>query len=124
MFSFVHRYTERVRNVSALMRDQLDSPLDRAVYSIEYVIRHGGAPHLRTAARDLTLIQRGMLDVILVLTLASIALAYVIFLTCRWLAGKVLVKATKGLVFQVPPRSVSSDDHVKTRRKDKKEKIQ
>ena len=40
------------------MRDQGDHPLDRATYWIEYVIRHNGAHHLRTASRKLSLIQK------------------------------------------------------------------
>jgi len=86
----LNRYTEKVRQVSVLMRDQLERPLDRAVYSIEYVIRHGGARHLRTAARDLTLFQRGMLDIILILALAGLILAAVIYWTLRWLVRRLL----------------------------------
>ncbi len=48
------------------MRDQPDHPLDRSTYWIEYVIRHKGAPQLRTASRKLSLSQRGLLDVMFI----------------------------------------------------------
>jgi glucuronosyltransferase len=50
--------------VSALARDQMESPLNRAVYWIEYVIRNQGAPHLRIASRKLSLFQRYLFDVL------------------------------------------------------------
>ncbi|KAI9556582.1 UDP-glycosyltransferase 208A1 [Daphnia sinensis] len=70
------RYSQRVKQVFALMHDQIDNPLDRAIYWIEYVIRHQGAPHLRNASRDLALPQRALLDVLLILSVAMISAAY------------------------------------------------
>ena len=49
---------------SILLRDQLNSPVDRAAYWVEYVIRHKGAPHLRPPAADLNWFQFYLLDVI------------------------------------------------------------
>ncbi len=72
-----------MEQVSELMRDQMNKPLDRAVYWIEYVIRHQGAPHLRTASRKLSLYQRGLLDVTFVVFLFCLLLAYVLYLICR-----------------------------------------
>lgn len=40
-------------------------PLDKAVYWIEYVIRHNGAHHLKTAGNKLNWIQFLSIDVIL-----------------------------------------------------------
>ncbi|KAI9556581.1 UDP-glycosyltransferase 208A1 [Daphnia sinensis] len=77
------RYRQRVKQVSALMHDQIDNPLDRAIYWIEYVIRHQGAPHLRNASRDLALPQRALFDVLLILTVI-IALAAYLFLRVGW----------------------------------------
>jgi hypothetical protein len=58
------------------MKDQIDKPLDRAVYWIEYVIRHEGAAHLRTSARHLTLFQRELFDISLVLIAVLCCLGY------------------------------------------------
>lgn len=46
------------------MHDQPVKPLDLAVYWVEHVIRHKGAPHLRSAGLDLAWYQRELIDVI------------------------------------------------------------
>ncbi|XP_072102783.1 UDP-glucuronosyltransferase 2A2-like [Mobula birostris] len=46
-------YRRHMQRLSALHRDQLQTPLQRAVYWVEFVLRHGGAPHLRPAGLDL-----------------------------------------------------------------------
>ncbi|XP_063232170.1 UDP-glycosyltransferase UGT5-like [Bacillus rossius redtenbacheri] len=57
------RYGESARRVSRAFRDRPMSPADTAVYWTEYVARHGGAPHLRSAAVDLAWYQYLLLDV-------------------------------------------------------------
>lgn len=49
---------------SELTRDQPQSPMERAVWWTEYVLRHNGAKHLRSAAVDLAWYQYFMLDVL------------------------------------------------------------
>lgn len=58
------RYRENAQVRSAVMKDQIVSPLDSAIYWVEYAIRHNGAPHFRSAALDLAWYQYHMLDVI------------------------------------------------------------
>ncbi|XP_057373339.1 UDP-glycosyltransferase UGT5-like [Daphnia carinata] len=70
-------YSQRVKQVSALMHDEINNPLDRAIFWIEYVIRHQGAPHLRNASRELALPQRALLDVLLILLVAIFAVAFI-----------------------------------------------
>ena len=62
-------YLENIAQISAVFRDQLQPPLERAVYWTEYVIRHGGARHLRSPELDLSWIQLLHLDILLVLHL-------------------------------------------------------
>ncbi|EFX64661.1 hypothetical protein DAPPUDRAFT_66055 [Daphnia pulex] len=83
-------YVERMNQVSALMRDQTDRPLDRAVYWIEYVIRHQGASHLRSASRKLSLFQRCLIDVLLFTLFLLLFLLISVFLLCRFVHQKVL----------------------------------
>ncbi|XP_062054755.1 UDP-glucuronosyltransferase 2B13-like [Lepus europaeus] len=57
-------YKENAVRLSRIHHDQPMKPLDRAVFWIEYVMRHKGAKHLRVAAHDLTWYQYHSLDVI------------------------------------------------------------
>ena len=67
-----------MRRVSELMRDQKERPLDRAIYWIEYVIRHQGAQHLRSPSRHLNVFERDIIDIALAAIVSSLALVYVI----------------------------------------------
>ncbi|ELV11865.1 UDP-glucuronosyltransferase 2B18 [Tupaia chinensis] len=57
-------YKENAMKLSRIQHDQPVKPLDRAVFWIEFVMRHKGAKHLRPAAHDLTWFQYHSLDVI------------------------------------------------------------
>jgi hypothetical protein len=52
--------------------------MDTAIYWVEYVIRHKGAPHLRVAGLDLPWYQYHLLDVIVFIALIG-SCALVIF---------------------------------------------
>uniref|UniRef100_A0A1B6KXZ3 UDP-glucuronosyltransferase n=1 Tax=Graphocephala atropunctata TaxID=36148 RepID=A0A1B6KXZ3_9HEMI len=72
-------YKKNVEYRSLLLRDQPQPPLDRALYWVEYVLRHQGAPHLQSAAKDLSFIQYFMLDTIA----AALVAFYVLVLVMR-----------------------------------------
>ncbi|XP_077011603.1 UDP-glucuronosyltransferase 1A10-like isoform X3 [Tamandua tetradactyla] len=57
-------YKENIMRLSSLHKDRPVEPLDLAVFWVEFVMRHKGAPHLRPAAHDLTWYQYHSLDVI------------------------------------------------------------
>ncbi|XP_043762503.1 UDP-glucuronosyltransferase 2A2 isoform X2 [Cervus elaphus] len=57
-------YKENAMRLKRIHHDQPVKPLDRAVFWIEFVMRHKGAKHLRPAAHDLTWFQYHSLDVI------------------------------------------------------------
>ncbi|CAK1589580.1 unnamed protein product [Parnassius mnemosyne] len=48
------RYRENIARLRSLMQDQPQKPLDRALWWIEYVLRHGGAKHLRAPAANIS----------------------------------------------------------------------
>ncbi|XP_055462667.1 UDP-glucuronosyltransferase 2A1-like, partial [Psammomys obesus] len=56
-------YKENAMRLSRIHHDQPVKPLDRAVFWIEFVMRHKGAKHLRVAAHDLNWFQYHSLDV-------------------------------------------------------------
>lgn len=51
-----------MQRLSAIQRNQPVAPLSTAVFWVEFVMRHGGAKHLRLASYDLTWIQYYSLD--------------------------------------------------------------
>ncbi|KAF5275119.1 hypothetical protein FQR65_LT16780 [Abscondita terminalis] len=58
------KYAENAKMRSRIMHDVPMKPLDEAMFWIEYVLRHNGAPHLRTSALDLYWYQLLSLDVL------------------------------------------------------------
>ncbi|XP_062054754.1 UDP-glucuronosyltransferase 2B13-like isoform X2 [Lepus europaeus] len=74
-------YKENAMRLSRIHHDQPTKPLDRAVFWVEYVMRHKGAKHLRVAAHDLTWYQYYCLDVIGFL-LVCVAAAVFIIIKC------------------------------------------
>ena len=60
-------YYSTVKKLSTVYRDRPMGPMKTAIYWIEYVIRHQGAPHLRSQAADQNWIQRSSLDVLVFL---------------------------------------------------------
>jgi hypothetical protein len=76
---FSYSYKENAARVRQTFNDRPLSPLDTAIYWTEYVIRHSGAPHMRSAARDLAWYQYLLLDVSAVLFLGVVAVLAVLY---------------------------------------------
>ncbi|XP_051472572.1 UDP-glucuronosyltransferase 2A1-like isoform X4 [Apus apus] len=74
-------YKENVLRLSRIHHDQPVKPLDRAVFWIEFVMRHKGAKHLRPAAHNLTWYQYHCLDVLAFLFTCT-AIAIFILVKC------------------------------------------
>ncbi|XP_037704991.1 UDP-glucuronosyltransferase 1A3-like isoform X1 [Choloepus didactylus] len=76
-------YKENIMHLSSIHKDRPMEPLDLAVFWVEFVMRHKGAPHLRPAAHDLNWYQYHSLDVIgflLAIVLTSLFIAFKCFL--------------------------------------------
>lgn len=63
---------------SKWMHDRPSNPMSTAMYWIEYVLRHGGAPHLRNAALHLQWYEYFYLDIFLYTTLTLFIVYYLI----------------------------------------------
>nr|XP_020043130.1 UDP-glucuronosyltransferase 2A1 isoform X8 [Castor canadensis] len=87
-------YKENAMRLSRIHHDQPVKPLDRAVFWIEFVMRHKGAKHLRVAAHDLNWIQYHSLDVIGFL-LACLATAIFFVTKCCLFSCKKFSKTGK-----------------------------
>ncbi|KAH8294625.1 hypothetical protein KR018_000625 [Drosophila ironensis] len=90
--------TQKVRDMSDRYRDQLETPLQRAVFWVEHVSRHKGAGYLRSASQDLNFIQYHSLDAMLILYGGIIFVLYCLFMFLRLLfrlAQELFIKTEK-----------------------------
>ncbi|KAJ3642460.1 hypothetical protein Zmor_025248 [Zophobas morio] len=79
------KYKQNIQKRSKILRDRPLKPADNALYWIEYVIRHQGAPHLRHPGADLNWFQRNLLDVaafVAIVTFLPILVLIVLFKKC------------------------------------------
>lgn len=77
------KYSENVKRRSRLFHDRPMKPLDTAVYWVEYIIRNGGAPHLRVAGADLPWYKYHSLDVISFLLAVASLFTYLFYVSVR-----------------------------------------
>ncbi|XP_039999463.1 UDP-glucuronosyltransferase 1A1-like [Xiphias gladius] len=88
------RYKENVQKLSALHKDRPADPLDLSVYWTEYVMRHKGAKHLKSAVHDLNWIQYFCLDIIALL--ATVVLVFgILTVKCAKLCFRKLSRKRK-----------------------------
>ncbi|XP_072477046.1 UDP-glucuronosyltransferase 2B18-like isoform X1 [Notamacropus eugenii] len=88
-------YKENAMRLSRIHHDQPGKPLDRAVFWIEFVMRHKGAKHLRPTSHDLTWYQYHSLDVIGFLLASVAAVAFIPIKCCLFCCGKLGRKGKK-----------------------------
>lgn len=67
-------------------------PVETAIWWVEYVLRHKGAPHLRPSALDLTWYQYFMLDILLIVIISLMTGLCLVYLTV-----KLLIKCLQSL---------------------------
>ncbi|XP_049808733.1 UDP-glucosyltransferase 2-like [Schistocerca nitens] len=84
------RYRENMKKLSAVYREHQAQSMPQAIWWIEYVLRHKGAPHLRSGAMDLSWYQLLLLDVIaFVLAVAAIT-TLALYSLARYLTSLIL----------------------------------
>ncbi|XP_050419839.1 UDP-glucosyltransferase 2-like isoform X2 [Adelges cooleyi] len=72
-------YSSNAKAASDRFKDRPMSPAESVVYWTEYVLRHKGAPHLKSKALDLTWYQCMLLDVIGAIVAALLLISYLAF---------------------------------------------
>ena len=79
-------YDEKMRSnmetMHQLFTDQKESPLEKAVWWVEYVIRHKGAHFLKPHSMDLWWFQYQLWDVILFILMIVIIVSYIFWKCC------------------------------------------
>ncbi|CAG7833891.1 unnamed protein product [Allacma fusca] len=86
------KYSKKAKDLSAVIRDQMETPLERALFWTEYVMRHGGAVHLRSAARKLNTIQYHSIDVYAFIATVLIAVVTVLVILLKFIFKKIASK--------------------------------
>ena len=82
-------YKAKATELGSLLVDQIDKPLDRAVWWIEHLIRHPTlAPYMKSPVHNLTWYQYYLMDVLAMLGAALLSILFVIYklimcLCCR-----------------------------------------
>ncbi|KAM6120399.1 UDP-glucuronosyltransferase 2A2-like isoform 4-T5 [Pterocles gutturalis] len=75
-------YKENALRLSKIHHDQPLKPLDRAVFWVEFVMRHKGAKHLRPAAHHLTWYQYHCLDILAFLLTCAAIVVFILVKCC------------------------------------------
>ncbi|XP_059616624.1 UDP-glucosyltransferase 2 [Phlebotomus argentipes] len=83
-----NHFQQTADKVSQLFKDNLESPLNTAMYWIEYVGRNRGADHLKSAARNLNWFQYFMLDIIGLLIVVYFVIATAMYFLVERICGK------------------------------------
>ncbi|XP_063921532.1 UDP-glycosyltransferase UGT5-like [Zophobas morio] len=86
------KYRNNAKKKSDAFHDRQVSPMETAIYWIEYVIRHKGAPHLRVAALDLPWYKYFLLDVIGFLVLVTSVIGCISYYSIRAVCKKICNK--------------------------------
>ncbi|XP_062406032.1 UDP-glucuronosyltransferase 1-2-like [Sardina pilchardus] len=83
-------YRENMQRLSRLHRDQPMQPLDRAMFWIEFVMRHKGAAHLRTESYKMPWYSYHSVDVVVLLLAVVISVVVISFVVIRYTCCKLL----------------------------------
>lgn len=57
------KYSKKVKEIASRLKDQPQTPMERAVFWVEYVARHEGAHFMQTSAQYLNFIEYNNLDI-------------------------------------------------------------
>nr|AVT42226.1 UDP-glucuronosyltransferase 328B1 [Lissorhoptrus oryzophilus] len=86
---------KKAKELSERFRDRIVSPLQTAVYWVEYVAKYNGAKHIRSAAVDMPFYQYFLLDVIAFLGFLVLASTFIIYKSFRFILGKIFSRKGK-----------------------------
>lgn len=94
------KYRREVKKRQVLIMDQQETPLERAIFHTEYVIRHKGAEHLQSPSRHMGVIQYYLLDVCFIMLLILFCIYYLVkvflrFITHFFVSNSVDINTTR-----------------------------
>jgi len=86
-----------------LLHDMPRTPMDNAIWWIEHVIRHKGAPHLRNKSRDMPWYQVQLLDIMAIILVITILAIYIIIIIKRH-----IFNMSKRLVLKIKSKALNN----------------
>ncbi|XP_074037417.1 UDP-glycosyltransferase UGT5 isoform X3 [Leptinotarsa decemlineata] len=95
------QYKKQIKKAKSILLDEPLVGVEKAVWWIEYVLRHKGAPHLRSEAADMTFFEYFMVDVLAFLSICVLLASFIFIYSMR-----VLVKL--GLSISESPKQKSA----------------
>ncbi|XP_072014241.1 2-hydroxyacylsphingosine 1-beta-galactosyltransferase-like [Amphiura filiformis] len=82
------RFKDNMNKFSYIFRDAQQHPAEVGADWMEYVLRHGGARHLRSAALDLDTYQYLLIDVLITVCIGSIIVLFILITLCKFCLRK------------------------------------
>lgn len=96
-------YAKSMTEVSALFRDQKETPLERAIWYIEWTLRHPNATHLQSVGNEFTFVQLQSIDVL--------ATIFTGVLFIGWMLKCVICCILRGVIGKVGEKKRRKDKH-------------
>jgi len=85
MIFMIHfRYKENSKIRSEIFKDTHQRPMDRAIYWVEYVLRHGGANHLTSSSVVLNYSQYFLADICFVIISTTVTTMFLITMMIKY----------------------------------------
>lgn len=77
------KYINKVTDLSVRFKDRPNTAMDSAIYWIEYVIRHKGAPFMKSPIADLNWFEFHLIDIAALIIVTVILALLILFLLVR-----------------------------------------
>lgn len=84
-------FRQKAQLRSKLFQDQSETPLERAIWWCEYILRNPDVSVLKSRSMDLNLLQRQSIDVIAFLTIVTL----VLFLIFTYIIWKIIKRCSR-----------------------------
>jgi len=85
----IYRYKCKAMELSRRFKDRPNTPKEEVIYWTEYVIKHKGAHHLKTAALKLSWYQYFLIDILITIVLIALVGLSVIFLLLKAIKNRI-----------------------------------
>lgn len=88
IYIFDFSYSQNAKMLSKQFQDRPLSPMETAMYWINYVIEHNGAPHLKSPSIKLRWYQYYLIDVIGIVMILLLSVSLCLYMSIRYFLNK------------------------------------